>query len=1136
MAAEDIRNIVDRCYGGGGGMGLTPNALDGQNPLSAQLTSGSTSVGPVASPDPAEVIQQLVGRCYAGTPPLVPNTLDQQNPRPVNVVTPPEIDPTPSEVIQQLVGRCYPGLPVLASPKEIPQLDSNALVYDLPFLNILRDQGIDVGDRLIIKTPDPNDPKSYVSLGAKDDCDEVFRLRIRGLLKQLGGWKWQHIQTGEIYYCKDTNRDQNLDWEACVRNTLDCMFRPYLGGKWTPPAQDCDSYYPPKWSANRDRVCVKNCFPERVAIYETVTGTNHSYSRVGSGDPAFYILKDPIENLTVPLFKYYSSSNDDTFLTTNPGQPDSPGAGERATMNASGMVFQEVMGYVFEKPDKMISAMSPDEQAEGLYRFWRGGGGGSFDHMYTIDPEFEDNYPKRLKRRFAYRIPKDPKADIRITIDVEKGSAGYDNALGYYIANKNRPKVGYIVCKSAKSGKNISRVTVPKSILEQYAGGTMGFFLLPNGAGLQSLSKGQQVTFSAQGGGHRADGISTSEGNYALFSDKKWNPNGNKDFTKWKGSNKQMWEDLINGDDDYDDLKLWHKVEWSANGYIFEGIQCYVYGTDRPTPVYRNINPPGCEGRLVESSFKDVVVSRQDCGIQVPTIEYNDTDVECGQCNGGYSTRYNHSQTVTAPKSGTFRVVSMGGITGGVTGDCIKFTLKFTLNGATVFQSQYEARYWPQIGLDLWDGDLNVTAGDIIGFELVSIDNGPPTGSVNPSLALYDQDAQTFDSQFQLSLSTVGADDVIGSAQGAPAINPINTTVTGIISSLGMQFKPYYSKDGEWQPGMDGSDPWKIESPWEEGDPITVVWENNAIRTMHGTLQANPDTLGGENRNYRNPLLPNISGGYIDTGYFWESFNPNDWAARDEYGIDVAVSNHVTSKLGCFNELLNDHLITRFDGMDLGSNATNKLIKNKTPINFAVNNYPWYEFAGAQSDADYSLALYADWNNGTANPNSSAVSFYAPCTFIHDYYLDGDCAEDGSNFANAAKIRVGFTFYLSDTTNQEGTFGVTQLYWQCVIHIIDVLNPGSGYSEGQSFVLQWPPVRRKGRENPAQSPYYPDQEANYLLPTESIAAYYEDGDKVKRVAKESFYQESHNKDSPIWYFSSNRNKHRLKFRITILDT
>ena len=51
--------------------------------------------------------------------------------------------------------------------------------------------------------------------------------------------------------------------------------------------------------------------------------------------PAFYILEAPEEG-AVPLYRFYSSSVQDTLLTVNPGKPDGPGEGIRAYIDENG--------------------------------------------------------------------------------------------------------------------------------------------------------------------------------------------------------------------------------------------------------------------------------------------------------------------------------------------------------------------------------------------------------------------------------------------------------------------------------------------------------------------------------------------------------------------------------------------------------------------------------------------------------------------------------------------------------------------------------------------------------------------------------------------------------------------------------
>mgnify|MGYP003321965782 FL=1 len=739
MGAQNIRDLVARCYEGLGPL-LSPNSLDQLNP---NVPTGGSGSGIAPTPDPSAVIRELVGRCYDGTPPLMTNPLDQQNPQPLFVPQPDEPVPTPAEVIKTLVGRCYPDLPDLEPPP--PDLDDGGdwTIVDISQQTDWAKKFVDIGiGKLIVKTPDPNDPSGFVRWDGSQ-CEEVLKYRRLKQIRSVGDGWWEHITTGERYYCDDSNWDPDIKWENCVRTALECMFRPYIGGKWTPPKADCESHYNKGWSANRDEICIANCYPDRIAIYESSTATDNAYHSTAtppagytltSSTPAFYLLQNEEGTSTVPLFKYYSGTNNDTFLTANPGQPDSPGDGERATMDASGMVFVDVLGHIFPSATGMTSYLADGEHAKPLHRFFQSS---PFNHKYMIDADVEGMRPERTDR-WCYSIPQKCSADLNILLDCEHGAAGYDNALGFYLANDSGPQYGVIVCSSAKGGQVMEEVNISTNLLQQYGNGSMGFFLIPNGASVNSLSLGQTVTFSAQSDGFRAVGLNSSQGNYCMFSDRFWNP-ADKDYTVWHGTSHQMWEDLLNGDDDYDDLKFWHNVRWAYNGWIYEGIAGYVYAKAAPEKVMRKLTRGNeCDGRLLASSFKDITMRRLDCGTNLPTIESNSMDHECGQCSGGYSVKLNNLQTIEVKKSATFKVVSLGGITGGLEADCLKFTLRFAKNGQDQFNKQFTCKYWPKIGQDLVDGlSVSVVPGDTVTLELVSIDIGPHTGYIAPSLGLY---------------------------------------------------------------------------------------------------------------------------------------------------------------------------------------------------------------------------------------------------------------------------------------------------------------------------------------------------------------------------------------------------------------
>ena len=835
MAGETIRDIVERCYtvtGSGPQRSLlVPNELDQLNPNvpsggsggdpsdpSDPFGPGGGSSGPQPT-DPGAIIRSLVDRCYSTPPPLEPNPLDPLYPPsgpppgggdppggpppggPGDPDPPPPLDP--GEAIRILVDRCYPDPPVITPPPDPPPFTPPPtrppLVPWIPWILIRTCPTCEIGPWITI---DPPDPPTYPGIPTitrdPDDCDLVAKYmkeeKLRdlpdyeetrdGIVYKSPGW-YEHIETGEKYYCK-FQPEVDITWKECVRKAMECMFRPYIGGRWQPPKADCSAYWPNGWSGNLDEVCVKNCFPDRIPIYEsydstgtlsvtfdasgqlvatgtgsavivlrlwwndrvntygtavssiqigsetwtqsgrsgeetktiTITGagtttvtfnglnaannpltivdnntrlclkdgggsdcnanfsivsTNLSgdhayysegakagYTLTGNGSAGFYILINPIAGVTVPLFRFYSNAKHDTFLTTNPGMPDSPGTGERPMMNANGYGTGEVIGHVFPTAQSMSSYLAKGEQAEALHRFHSPN---PFDHKYSIDGDFESGTPTKVPDLFCYRIPLDCKADLNVSMDVEKGDSGYNNALGFYLADETGPKYGRVVCTSARNGTEIYNAYIPNTKLDQYAGGTMGFFLMSDGADENTLTLNQEITFeplnSPHEGGFRGIGINTAQSNYCLFSDKTWNPK-KKDQTKWHGSDIQHWEDLIAGDDDYNDLRLWHRLAFTFGGYVYEGVQAYVYAKVAPEKIMRKVDPNvKCDTRILKASFKDVVLRRMDCGVKLPTFVGNDVEWECGECindNTWYVNPASLAWRITDPDGGTSNV------------------------------------------------------------------------------------------------------------------------------------------------------------------------------------------------------------------------------------------------------------------------------------------------------------------------------------------------------------------------------------------------------------------------------------------------------------------------------------------------
>ena len=79
-----------------------------------------------------------------------------------------------------------------------------------------------------------------------------------------------------------------------------------------------------------------------------------------------------------------------------------------------------------------------------------------------------------------------------------------------------------------------------------------------------------------------------------------------------------------------------------------------------------------------------------------------------------------------------------------------------------------------------------------------------------------------------------------------------------------------------------------------------------------------------------------------------------------------------------------------------------------------------------------------------------------------------------------------------------------------------------------------PNRREDDDENTSATPYYPDYQNNFKLPKKKLVGWYEDDKMARRLAKEETYTKSLTiQTHPIWYFCSDRNRDRMKFRIII---
>lgn len=1275
----------ERCYGeGDGDLSNQPNPLDSQNPFTITpyepvplSTQSSNLEGTGDPPLPGD-------RCYPDGPPPAntPDTSgrDSSNPvRPIPYTPPPqEEEVDPRAVVRALVNRCYPDrAPISVEEEDIPEVPDGIVIADplsficdffpdLPFCKECEGPNC-FPPPWEISFPSPLSPE-FPTLGSDDDCAEVERLITDNLVEDLGDGYWRNTVTNQQYYCPDRH-EPNTDWERCVKNTLDCLFAPYKDGAWKPPAQDCMTFYPQGYNGNVTEICVANCFPERVAIYEykkggagflafqpngdgindsmTVTSnsdgswdgskleseggnkywTNGSqrtqtfsfgsasvtivadpindngewdtdwwsywsgtlpsvgteqnfsfpgdtgnitvtlmvtdgaddetdnaygkestapagYQLVGNG-PAFYLHKNQTTG-SIPVYKFYSQPWVDTFLTTNPGEPDGPGQGERATMNAGSMGFVEILGYAYDDPVKMIPYLAEGEKAEALHRYWRGRSGGGNNHKYSIDAQTYQTPPTKASGKNYYHIPNDIHDALQIKCVLERGGAGYQNALGVYIAEPGgNPVWGAIIEPSATTNTGMKKFRIRANILKQYKRHELGFFLIPNGGNLNSLSNGQVVSFSALSDGWRTSGIASAQSNYTLFSDARLNPadssrGGSRQFSKWVGNNFQYWEDLIGGDNDFDDMKFWHELNWHGQTYKYEGVQCQVWRDAGPTPIKVPIQQKGpCDTRLFDRQFQDIQLTRSECGPEVFSVDPDATEmkIECGKCNGDYTFEVNRTQTISVLNSGSFSIRSFGGVVGGIAGDCIVARFRLRINGTSVWDQNIIMEEWPQIGAKMHTGidSFSVSEGDQIELKIVSITQGPYAGGVSPKMAIFDETTQLFEGAITVRLMTTAGDSPqipITYQQGKKDSTP----TAGRIQGLKMQMGVLTGEDGR-----NGGD-----IRWNLSDMYTVLSNSNLYDTdaNYAAKLTWSQRMFGQNRGW-DYTTGSRYGAYIDS-----------------YGIDSSDRKQHFNKL-VTQDLFKDGRTGRHKiDVQLASTATVNHIQS--PHHYArLSRYSdnatlwWDESATKFGSSTTNNEILNDLFDGIGQNN--VFENYEPGYFIQDYYLVDPDRKDAINATYTAKIRVGITFYPYSDGFGQTEFGRARrrTNFYAIIELLEVLNPGYGYSDGQEFTLKWPlDFEKKEREwagqsttaqivNDTFSPFHPKYNkpntygaSSYEIPEEIGIPYeYQNKyqDRGKSPIRNALYQESHNKHSMIWYYRRSDPKNHIHFKVRVSD-
>lgn len=1394
-AADLIRNIVDNCYGDGDDIPLTPSDK-GRFPRRRQ-----GEVEPEPPTPPGERIRQIVDQCYGPDIPLTPRPPGPPRERQG------EPDPTPrilpGQVIRDIVDRCYPAVPDIELPDDVP--DDAISVIDMeplgptewlcelfPDLWICKNKPIGpiipVGP-LGPKIPFPDDD------GDNDDCKRVMEgLEDESVLISSDPIEAEQgiyyvIETGEKLKCRglwegsiDDEEDDEEDWEKCVKEAVSCIFKPYITGTYRTPGADCSTFYFRGQNSTTGEICVQNCYPERIPIYEYINGSSqlnvqitpfanevdgtnsnprHSsrvmttdtmgnwnggkvpmeggnryfnstseqthtmtlggasitfkvkpvldgneydstwwvtgwtgnlpsegttstytfsagrnqmtveaeviggvvddhrygftptpdlagYSAV-STEPAFYILQDQAEG-SIPLFRFYSSSTTDTFLTTNPGRPDSKGTGERATMNAAGMSQGTIMGYVYKDPSKALSALTPREKAIPLHRYYKGtrselsaefnssnnlvvsgsgsgrlkievkwndnpntagvsfqtiscngfsvtrqgergsasglidvtggqtyqvnitgyqgssrrnnnkelclrdgdgndcnanvkiggmtGGSTNGDHKYSTVLTGTPSIPVAYEpTRLSYKIQSNPQAPAVISYHVKKGSASFQNSWGVAIANKAGDQIYWakVIQQNVTENIDLSQYKIPQSVLRQYVGKEIVFFLIPDG-NRNGVPSGT-ITFTQSGDGFKHS--SSNQNDWVFFSNKNMNPD-NRSKVRYQGNNWQWWEDLLDGDDDYDDFKIYYEFTQPGGSYDYEGIQCYVFGEEAPVPVkIPVIVRETCTDPLFESNFKDVHLGRGGCGGPVPNEDNGAPTI--GTCSGPYAVEVNRNQTIKATRSASLELKAYGAFIQAPESEELKFAIQFQKNGSNILDKSYKVGDWPQIGQTL--ATVNVAADDTLTFKVSNISRGPALGHTSLGLILYEPSEELFEKPWQMRLFTTPA---ATEAQGRSTTNSNSPNTSDDVTGDGdqgrikrLQIQLWDHRSKEWSGKV---------RVWSNGQVDTN--DDNGQRAQFDDTYygGNEWAVGKDNRYNR------------DLGFYEDSNSRNSHILSSQHDSDGEWVGRDAERGIYYNTLF-----------ECGRGLICKPSTNRDKLN--SNNYyhhsngdgftSWFAQVGIYENADDE-----DWedyfdsingyyatgiNSGGGFPKGSAVNSngqYSKMSFMHDYVLGLQGAEEKQTDNNpTGKIRLAFwpytvadQYYDEDEDPRYGNY----IFWACAVECFDVLDRGTAYQVGQEFIYEWPPrqpdkpkYRNRGGNF---TPYYPrDPGGDESLPDEITVSTRGIEDRVSRyfdedtyTPREVIYQESHNRDSNLWYICQNDRKlDRVKFKITI---
>jgi hypothetical protein len=145
---------------------------------------------------------------------------------------------------------------------------------------------------------------------------------------------------------------------------------------------------------------------------------------------------------------------------------------------------------------------------------------------------------------------------VEIDTDMLSSDAGYNNSIGYYLADANgKPLSGELINLNVK---DFADHHIDIDLSQNPGAASLGFFLMPNGANIShSVTDGSDISFVSTPSGWQAVWGPNGETYNPLFSDTSLNAGGTSYVTNNATEGNLNWEDIrIGGDRDFNDVNM----------------------------------------------------------------------------------------------------------------------------------------------------------------------------------------------------------------------------------------------------------------------------------------------------------------------------------------------------------------------------------------------------------------------------------------------------------------------------------------------------------------------------------------------------------------------------------------------------